>query len=234
MNRMSEIAASAIFLIGICNAHAEYIGNLEFTPPGCEQSGLCEIKSDFRYKDPKGIEWLTKAGDKTDGASIPKWAQPFIGEPFDKLFIKAAVIHDHYCDRHVRPWRQTHRVLYDSLIESGVDVAKAKLMYYAVYLFGPKWLELIPGKPCGHNCLFKVDVDVQLGDKVPSAFFVIRPAQYDDPELPQELRDAEKLIVEQGDKVDLGYLERRAERKKPNDYFYLRGNIGSIGGLVVE
>jgi hypothetical protein len=231
MTRMFSTCVWAMCLIGVSSAHAEFIGNLEFVPPSCEQSGLCEIKTDFRYKDPNSIEWLTKAGDKTDGASIPPWAQPFIGHPFDKLFIKAAVIHDHYCDRHVRPWRQTHRVLYDALAESGVDIAKARLMYYAVYLFGPKWLELIPGKPCGHDCIFKVDTDAETGGTGPSAFFMFRQAQYNDAELPGELQDVEKLIAEQGNKVDLKYLEQRAERKRPNDYFYLHGDTATVGGL---
>ena len=68
---------SAILLVG-SNAHSEFIGDLQFTPAGCEQSGVCEIKSDFSYKDAQGMEWLTKAGDKTDGASIPSWAQPYV------------------------------------------------------------------------------------------------------------------------------------------------------------
>ncbi len=88
-------------------ANAKFIGKLAFDPKGCEATGKCRIVSDFKYIDPYKFGWLTKAGDNTDGATIPSWAQPFIGEPFDKSFIKAAVIHDHYCVRHVRPWRQT-------------------------------------------------------------------------------------------------------------------------------
>jgi hypothetical protein len=237
MNTSSIGVTLSIVLIGISTARAEFIGNLEFTPSGCEQTGLCELKLDFRYKDPNGVEWVTKAGDKTDGASIPPWAQPFVGQPFDKLFLKAAVIHDHYCDRHVRPWRQTHRVFFDALLETGVDLAKAKLMYYAVYLAGPKWVELIPGKPCGGpggDCIFKVDIDAQIGGKTPSTLVITRKSQYGDPDLPGDLREVEKLIAEQGDKVDLNYLEQRAQRKRPNDYFYLRGNTASIGGLAIE
>jgi hypothetical protein len=233
MKRISWVVCMAS-LMGLSTARAEFIGSLEFTPQGCQQSGLCEIKNDFRYKDPSGIEWLTKAGDKTDGASIPSWAQPFVGQPFDAMFIKAAVIHDHYCDRHVRPWRQTHRVFYDALVETGVADAKSKLMYYAVYLFGPKWLELIAGKPCGKNCVFKVDIDAQLGGKDAGKLIISRPSQYSDPELPGDLKEVEKLIAEQGDKVNLGYLEQRAQRKRPNDYFYTRGDTANIGGLAVE
>jgi hypothetical protein len=78
------------------SANAEFVGELKFTPAGCEAKEDCKLVYDFGYIDPKGIGWLTIAGDETDGASIPKWAQPFIGKPFEKAFIKAAVIHDHY------------------------------------------------------------------------------------------------------------------------------------------
>jgi Protein of unknown function (DUF1353) len=70
------------------SAIGQFVGTLEFTPEGCESTGICNIKSDFKYKDPNNVEWLTQAGAKKDGASIPTWAQPFIGQPFDKDFIK--------------------------------------------------------------------------------------------------------------------------------------------------
>ncbi|WP_159726884.1 DUF1353 domain-containing protein [Methylosinus sp. Ce-a6] len=214
------------------SAQAEFIGELAFTPAGCEKTGLCIIKSDFRYKDPNGLEWLTKTGDKTDGASIPPWAQPFVGQPFEKQFLKAAVIHDHYCDRHVRPWRQTHRVFYDALVESGLDIAKAKLMYYAVYLGGPKWVELIPGKPCGGNCIFKYKNDALVGGPGSANVEMARASQYDDPNFIAELKEAENLIAASGNKISLDDLERRAKEKKPADFYYLHGDTAEIDGVI--
>ena len=35
---------------------------------------------------------LSKAGDQTDGATIPDWAQPYVGKPFEEGFIRAAAI----------------------------------------------------------------------------------------------------------------------------------------------
>src|SRR5687767_4148559 len=87
------------------SCRADFEGNFELGPAGCEQTGKCILTYDFRFTDPKGLVWQAAASNKTDGASIPAWAQPIIGSPFDKSYIKAAVIHDHYCDRHVRPWR---------------------------------------------------------------------------------------------------------------------------------
>lgn len=98
-------------------AFSEFIGPFVLGPNGCEDKGLCTLSYDFKYKDPKGNEWQADAKDKTDGASIPPWAQPIIGKPFDSQFVKAAAIHDHYCVRQVRPWRQTHQVFYDVLRE---------------------------------------------------------------------------------------------------------------------
>ena len=113
--------------IAITMARAEFVGDLEFIPTGCEATGICAIKSDFEYKDPAALRWQTKAQDKTDGASAV--TQRFVGALFTKEFIKAAVIHDHYCDCHVRTWRQTYRLSYDALIESGVSTPTAKLLY---------------------------------------------------------------------------------------------------------
>jgi hypothetical protein len=221
------------------SAHAEFIGELAFRPEGCNSSATCTIVSDFKYIDPNKIGWLTKAGDLTDGASIPQWAQPFIGKPFDKLFIKAAVIHDHYCDRHVRPWRQTHRVFYDVLVESGLDIAKAKLMYFAVYLAGPKWVELIRGNSCGPGCEWMRAVSVtpeatrglrstnNLASENAPKDLIMRAAEYDNPQFNFELREAEKLINESGGKASLSALEERAKAIKPNDFYYTHNDTVS-------
>lgn len=216
----------------ITTARAEFVGDLEFIPTGCEATGICAIKSDFEYKDPAGLRWQTKAQDKTDGASIPPWAQPFVGAPFTKEYIKAAVIHDHYCDRHVRTWRQTHRVFYDALIESGVSEARAKLLYYAVYLGGPKWVELIPGTGCGGNCVFKVETNGAFGNANKDKTIISRSARYNEPGFPAELKEVEKLIREGGDKVSLDYLEKRAEKTEPNDFYYKNPDKVTIGGGI--
>jgi hypothetical protein len=219
-------------VLAVTAAQAEFVGDLEFIPAGCEATGKCTIKADFEYKDPAGVRWQTKAQDKTDGASIPSWAQPFVGAPFTKEYIKAAVIHDHYCDRHVRPWRQTHRVFYDALIDSGVSVERAKLLYYAVYLGGPKWVELIPGTGCGTNCVFKVGTDNGFGNDNKDKTILSRPSRYNEPGFPAELKEVEKLIKEGGNNVDLEFLQKRAEKTEPNDFYYKNPDRVTIGGGI--
>lgn len=155
-----------------------------------------------------------------------------MGVPFAPDYIKAAVIHDHYCDRHVRPWRQTHKVFYDALLESGVAPAKAKLLYYAVYLGGPKWVELIPGTGCGGNCVFKVEINGAFGNDNQEKTIISRPARYNDPAFAAELREVEKLINEGGDTVDLEYLRKRAEKIEPNDFYYKNPDKVTVGGGI--
>ena len=218
-------------------AGGRFEGTLEFQPQGCEQTRKCTIKNEFGYVDSEGTGWQAQKDLETDGASIPDWAQLFIGGPFAKEFIRAAVIHDHYCWRNVRPWRKTHWVFYDALIASGVDEAKAKLMYYAVYLRGPKWIELIAGRPCGtgQNCvqderMFKQDAQGKTSWNLPDNSsaktgedgkeYAVRKAEFDDPKLTDDLREVETLINGTNGSVSLQTLEQLAESKRPGDFFY--------------
>jgi hypothetical protein len=49
------------------------------------------------------------------------------------------VIHDFYCDSKKRSWQDTHKVFYYAMRAANVDEKTAKIMYGAVYLFGPRW-----------------------------------------------------------------------------------------------
>jgi uncharacterized protein DUF1353 len=222
----------ALTLIAPSPGLAQFEGKFEIGPPGCKEKRECTLKYDLRYRDPKGKDWLAAADNKTDGASIPVWAQPFIGDPFDESYIKAAVIHDHYCGRHVRPWRDTHRVFYDALIELGVTVAKAKLMYYAVYLGGPKWVEIIPGKSCGPKCIFKIETSGSSAMPDQTVQIIARAPTYEEPGFVTELKEVERLIAEHGDKADLSFLEKRAEKNNPDDFFYKNASRVVLGGGV--
>ncbi len=78
------------------------------------------------------------AGAKTDGASIPRilWVTY---PPFTGKYRLAAVVHDHYCQQRSRRWKDTHKVFYEAMRTSGVPEKTAKVMYGAVYGFGPRW-----------------------------------------------------------------------------------------------
>lgn len=102
----------------------------------------------------------------TDGATIPDLFKPIIGESFESDFLPAAVIHDHYTDRvhRVRSWRDTARVFYQAMLVKGVNVVKAKTMYFAVYAFGPHWGVLAKGVPCGKNCIFTAPAQLSVSN----------------------------------------------------------------------
>ncbi|SCX61012.1 DUF1353 domain-containing protein [Nitrosospira sp. Nsp1] len=225
--KKSTLLLFILIMVPAAPASAEFSGTFELGPSGCEAMGLCKLTYDLKFKDAKGIEWQANAKDETDGATIPNWAQPFIGKPFDESYIKAAVIHDHYCNRHVRPWRQTHRSFYDALVELNVGTKKSKLMYYAVYLYGPKWVELIPGNACGanSNCIntFKTGGPVMQS----------RQAEYEKQGMLEDMREVEKLLEEQD--ASLEGLEKRAQNKRPNDFYYKHGDrVITNTGLAVE
>lgn len=208
------------------NAFAQFDGILILIPEGCESKGQCTLKERLRFTDSSKIVWEASAGLQTDGASIPAIFQTIVGKPFTQSFIKAAVVHDHYCDRHVRPWRQTHKVFYEALIDQGVSKMKAKVMYFAVYLGGPKWVKLMPGKVCGNNCIntFKTPNG--------SSGVYARKADFSAPDIAAAMKDVTKILETDPDALSLDQLEKKAADLRPSDFFYKHGsdvNADEIG-----
>jgi hypothetical protein len=93
----------------------------------------------FAYIDPSGLRWEAPKGSTVDGASIPQFAWSIIGGPFEGKYRQSSVIHDVACDKKERSWRSVHETFYYGMLASGVSPAKAKIMYAAVYHFGPRW-----------------------------------------------------------------------------------------------
>ena len=138
--RVLFIAAAAIAL-GAPAALAEtnfghFIGR--FVAAFGEDGRKVTLMEPFGYVDPSGQEWNVPNGYKTDGASVPAalWA---LYPPFTGAYRSAAVIHDYYCDTMERSWEDTHKVFYFAMRAAHVDEKTAKIMYGAVYLFGPRW-----------------------------------------------------------------------------------------------
>lgn len=228
MKPMRIVAATVLWTLVSGGAWAQFDGSLELIPPGCEQIGQCKLKGPLRFTDAAKVVWEARAELMTDGASIPGLFQPFIGSPFDPAFIKAAVIHDHYCDRHVRPWGQTHRVFYEGLIAGGVSLAKAKTMYFAVFLGGPKWVELLPGIKCGTTCVkdFKSTSGV--------AGMYSRRANHSAVDVALAVQSAAKLLDLNPESLSLDDLEKIARELRPADFFYENGDTvkASVLGII--
>lgn len=229
MNHKTLIAIifAALFFT---NARAQFVGELAFIPNDCKSTGKCTLAFDFGYIDPKGVGWQAKAGLKTDGASIPSWAQPIIGGKWEQQFLRAAVIHDHYCDRNVRSRSATHRMFYDALIESGVNRGKALIMYYAVMVGSHMWVDLIEGQNC--SGISKCIQSVGLNQSIPGAKIrknehnqlqAYRPARFEDHAVLEDISEAKK-IIEEGSINTPEDVERLAKNRNPNDFFLTHGD----------
>jgi hypothetical protein len=92
------------------------------------------------FWDKTGRQWEVRPGYQTDGASIPRALWSIIGSPYTGKYLPAAIIHDFYCELKSRDWEDVHRVFLEGMLANGVDSTQAKIMYYAVYRFGPRWV----------------------------------------------------------------------------------------------
>ena len=63
-----------------------------------------------------------------------------MGAPFTGKYRKASVIDDFFCDSMTQPWQEVHRVFFDASITEGNDPYHAKMMFGAVYAWGPRWV----------------------------------------------------------------------------------------------
>lgn len=135
---IAAFAAAACFALAATaeSSFGKFIGKLvaEFEGDGRKVT----LIEPYSFVDPTGEEWPVPAGAETDGASVPSafWA---LYPPFTGSYRSAAVIHDYYCDTRLRSWQDTHKVFYYAMRAAGVDERNAKVMYGAVYLFGPRW-----------------------------------------------------------------------------------------------
>lgn len=103
---------------------------------------------DLTFVDADDVPWIAPRGTWTDGASVPRLALGITDGRFEKMFLKAAVVHDAYCQKenesrrppyHSRPWRQVHKMFHHACIAGGTPRGRARAMYAAVSWFGPRW-----------------------------------------------------------------------------------------------
>lgn len=98
-----------------------------------------KLLGNFRYVDSANTEWFVPAGTIADGASIPQLAWTLIGGPLTGKYRGPSVIHDFYCETKTKSWSSVHKVFFEAMRTAGVDETKSKIMYAAVYYFGPRW-----------------------------------------------------------------------------------------------
>jgi len=98
-----------------------------------------ELLENLVFIDSKGKHWIARKGLFTDGASIPRIAWSVIGTPLTGQYVKAAVVHDQYCDIRTEYSDDVHMMFLEALIASGVEPFTSNLMYYTVKIMGPSW-----------------------------------------------------------------------------------------------
>ncbi len=122
----------------------------EITLKEVGQTGLKElVDNGLTFTDSEGRKWTAPRGTLTDGASVPRYALAVSDGRFDEKFLKAAVVHDAYCQDinkercpeqyRTLPWKDVHRMFYDGCLAGRTPQLRAKIMFAAVWLFGPRW-----------------------------------------------------------------------------------------------
>lgn len=116
----------------------QYFGSVqaEWEPDGRNM----RLLSEFVFVDPRGRRWIAPKGTEVNGASIPGSLWSIVGGPYEGKYRDASVIHDTYTSApYVETWEKVHYMFYEGCRADGLGETEAKLMYYAVYHFGPRW-----------------------------------------------------------------------------------------------
>ena len=180
--------------LAILEAVEKGVGGYEGLPPRVEllsDGRWARLIEPIVFTGPDGIAWPVPVGAELNGASIPRLFWTLMGGPFEGIYRDASIVHDHYCIMRSRAWRDTHRMFFEAMRCSGVGAIKAKVMYYAVYRFGPRWP--LPGK----EALEAVEV-------APSE------AELTDAEAPSLAADAEAIYVQN---LELDEIEALADAR---------------------
>jgi hypothetical protein len=104
-----------------------------------EDGRKMQLQGNFAYFDPNNKRWFAPKDSIIDGASIPQAFWTVIGGPFEGEFRNASVVHDVACTEMKEKWEDVHLMFYHACRCGGVSETKAKIMYAAVYQFGPRW-----------------------------------------------------------------------------------------------
>jgi hypothetical protein len=166
-----------------------------------------------------GEKWTAPKGWVTDGASIPRAAWTVAGGPFEGKYRAASVIHDVGCDQRTETWQDVHEVFFLGMMASGVEPWRAKIMYAAVYHFGPRWpsVQFVPKVTPGDFKAVKHRI-LKGGDYPPGTIFEVEAIQESSAlqaDIPAQIQDNVDLLVKLNpplshlSEVDFGLLEEK-------------------------
>lgn len=132
------------------NKPASYFEPTEIALKEVSGKNLKELTDErLVFVDTRGVKWTAPRGTYTDGASVPRLLLAITDDRWQKEFLKAAVVHDAYCQEfneercreqyRKKHWREVHHMFYEACLAGGTSETKAKLMFAGVWLGGPKW-----------------------------------------------------------------------------------------------
>lgn len=178
---------------------------------------LMELLKPISYIDEDDLEWPVPEGEKVDGATIPKAVWSMVGGPYSGKYRNASIIHDRFCRTKSRRWRDVHNMFYDAMRCSGVSRRLAKIMYYSVYRFGPRWPQPSQAAPAaGPAAAFDgaVELDAVAFEPTDAAALSLA-ADIDailnhDPDLKQICAMADARANDAGDRADAGWAANGA------------------------
>lgn len=105
-----------------------------------EDGRKMRLLQDFTYEDPQGVRWTAPASSEINGASIPHWLWSLIGGPYEGRYRDASIVHDVECTApYKHDWKSVHRMFYHAVRAGKADEFTSRLMFAAVYHFGPRW-----------------------------------------------------------------------------------------------
>lgn len=133
------------------------------------------LREDFVYVDPQNKRWQAPTGSVVNGASIPRAFWSVIGGPFEGRYRNGSVIHDVACVEMAEPWEDVHKMFYEACRCGGVGEKKAKLIYWAVQNFGPRWKTVTRANPNGGET---VQVSEPIAPPPPPANVVAMAEEY--------------------------------------------------------
>ncbi|MBR9893417.1 DUF1353 domain-containing protein [bacterium] len=105
------------------------------------------VAQTLHFTDAQRRQWTAPRGILTDGASIPPLFVSIVGQPTAPEYINAGALHDAYCgvgnegtaNFHNGRWQDVHRMFFDALVAAGTPEQRAKVLFAAVWLGGPRW-----------------------------------------------------------------------------------------------
>ena len=103
-----------------------------------------ELLQRLTYTDSNGRKWSAPKGMMIDGASIPWFLWRAIGSPYTGKYRRASVIHDAHCTLKERPSPEVHAMFYEAMLDDGTAPWKARVMWLAVRVFGPRFKSRVP------------------------------------------------------------------------------------------